>query len=293
MYVYVNAFTTHTESLSLSLCVYLSVCLSVCKPLSICSFSFAPLPPSHLPAGPGAVYTDYVATRWYRAPELLVGDTQYGSPVDIWAVGCVFAEMLTCRPLWPGKSDIDQIFHIIQTLGPLIPRHVHIFSTNAYFSGLQIPEPQPETMLPLEARFRSFDPKVVSFLKACLTLEPADRADCTQLLEHSFFDGFRDWFEPEITELLRSPREQRRAKKPIQTPSRRPDSGRGRHLPTLGRPVDGTASFEQVMSSSQFFSDGESSDMQGGTKASMHIKGVKDDPKARRESHGKVLLPHI
>lgn len=38
-------------------------------------------------AGPGAMYTDYVATRWYRAPELLVGDTQYGSPVDVWAVG--------------------------------------------------------------------------------------------------------------------------------------------------------------------------------------------------------------
>ena len=43
---------------------------------------------------PGEAFTDYVATRWYRAPELLVGDTQYGPKVDVWAVGCVFAELI-------------------------------------------------------------------------------------------------------------------------------------------------------------------------------------------------------
>ena len=53
----------------------------------------------------------------YRAPELLVGDTQYGPSVDVWAVGCVFAEILTGDALWPGKSDIDQLYHIVQTLG--------------------------------------------------------------------------------------------------------------------------------------------------------------------------------
>lgn len=68
-------------------------------------------------AVPGDAYTDYVATRWYRAPELLVGDTQYGSSVDVWATGCVFAELLTGQPLWPGKSDVDQLYLIIRTLG--------------------------------------------------------------------------------------------------------------------------------------------------------------------------------
>ncbi|VEL15926.1 unnamed protein product [Protopolystoma xenopodis] len=65
------------------------------------------------------MYTDYVATRWYRAPELLVGDTHYGLPVDIWAVGCVFAEMLLGRPLWPGRSDLNQLHLITQSLGEL------------------------------------------------------------------------------------------------------------------------------------------------------------------------------
>lgn len=69
------------------------------------------------PAGPEDDYTDYVATRWYRAPELLVGDTQYGPPVDVWALGCVFAELLNGNPLWPGKSDVDQLYLIQKTLG--------------------------------------------------------------------------------------------------------------------------------------------------------------------------------
>ena len=70
-------------------------------------------------AGPGDEYTDYVATRWYRAPELLVGDTQYGPPVDIWAIGCVFAELITGQALWPGRSDVDQLYLIRKTLGIL------------------------------------------------------------------------------------------------------------------------------------------------------------------------------
>ena len=68
-------------------------------------------------AGPDDDYTDYVATRWYRSPELLVGDTQYGPPVDIWAIGCVFYELITGQPLWPGRSDVDQLYLIRKTLG--------------------------------------------------------------------------------------------------------------------------------------------------------------------------------
>ena len=75
---------------------------------------------TYFTAGPGDDYTDYVATRWYRAPELLVGDTQYGPPVDVWAIGCVFAELLSGQALWPGKSDVDQLNLIQRTLGKLI-----------------------------------------------------------------------------------------------------------------------------------------------------------------------------
>lgn len=70
--------------------------------------------------GPGENYTDYVATRWYRAPELLVGDVHYGPAVDVWAIGCVAAELIRGEALWPGKSDVDQLYLIRRTLGEYI-----------------------------------------------------------------------------------------------------------------------------------------------------------------------------
>ncbi|KAK4336852.1 hypothetical protein RND71_043401 [Anisodus tanguticus] len=73
-------------------------------------------------------------TAWYRAPELLVGDTSYGFAVDIWAIGCVHAELILGEPLWPGKSDIDQLHLIRLTLGQLIPKHLNVFKNNQYFA---------------------------------------------------------------------------------------------------------------------------------------------------------------
>lgn len=185
--------------------------------VKLCDFGFA-----RSLSGPGAVYTDYVATRWYRAPELLVGDTQYGPPVDVWAIGCVFAEMLTSRPLWPGRSDIDQLYHIIQTLGSLTPRHIQIFSANSYFNGLNIPEPEPENMRPLELRYHSFGNVAISFLKCSLDVEPTSRWTCSQLLDHPYFDGFRTWFEPMLQEILAAEgRDPKPSKTPVKQPPRR------------------------------------------------------------------------
>lgn len=62
-------------------------------------------------------YTDYVSTRWYRAPEVLLRSTNYSSPIDIWAIGCIMSELYTLQPLFPGRSEIDQIFRICSVLG--------------------------------------------------------------------------------------------------------------------------------------------------------------------------------
>lgn len=193
--------------------------------VKLCDFGFA-----RSLSGPGAVYTDYVATRWYRAPELLVGDTQYGTSVDVWAIGCVFAEMLTCHPLWPGKSDIDQLSHIIETLGGVTQRHIQIFNTNSYFKGFSIPIARQNKMTPLEARFRKFSAPTVRFMKACLIPEPQDRISCSDALRHPYFDGFGAQFEQDLALLLaKSPPPTRRKKK-----GKSGKSSRSRHLPTLG-----------------------------------------------------------
>ncbi|KAI7895356.1 kinase-like domain-containing protein [Mucor mucedo] len=62
-------------------------------------------------------YTEYVSTRWYRAPEVLLRSTEYSAPVDLWAIGAIFAELITLEPLFPGESEIDQIYRICEILG--------------------------------------------------------------------------------------------------------------------------------------------------------------------------------
>ncbi|KAI6185350.1 Protein kinase domain-containing protein [Aphelenchoides besseyi] len=135
------------------------------------------------------LFTEYVSTRWYRSPELLVGDQQYGTPVDIWATGCVLAEMETGEPLWPGRTDQDQLFLIKQTMGDITPRHVQCFRSNPYFRGLSIPE--PEERIDLTQKLPNSDPLVIDFLLKCFDPDPQLRYSCVELLEHEYFNGFQ------------------------------------------------------------------------------------------------------
>jgi cyclin-dependent kinase len=74
---------------------------------------------------PLRTYTHEVVTLWYRSPEILLGGRQYSTGVDMWSVGCIFAEMCTRKPLFPGDSEIDEIFkifrHVASTMS--IPQH--------------------------------------------------------------------------------------------------------------------------------------------------------------------------
>lgn len=62
-------------------------------------------------------FTDYVSTRWYRAPEVLLRATNYNAPIDIFAIGAIMAELYTMKPLFPGSSETDQIVKICKVLG--------------------------------------------------------------------------------------------------------------------------------------------------------------------------------
>ncbi|KAJ8963483.1 hypothetical protein NQ318_018966 [Aromia moschata] len=125
--------------------------------VKLCDFGFARM------LNPGENYTDYVATRWYRAPELLVGDTQYGTPVDVWAIGCVLAELIKGEALWPGKSDVDQLYMIRCTVGDLLPRHMQAFKNNDFFQGVILPV--PSQLAPLEVKLPLTNTVVLDFLK--------------------------------------------------------------------------------------------------------------------------------
>jgi serine/threonine protein kinase len=166
--------------------------------LKLCDFGFA-----RTLAGPGARYTDYVATRWYRGPELLTGDTAYGKPVDVWAIGCMLPEMASGAPLFPGESDIDQLFHIMRCFGNLPPRLMEVFRSNPLFIGIKLPE-NVTTVESLEKRFPHWDEDQLSFMKNCLKYEPEARCTCAELMHHPYFteDGFVQWFGEELKSML-------------------------------------------------------------------------------------------
>jgi|JI6StandDraft_1071083.scaffolds.fasta_scaffold09328_3 cyclin-dependent kinase-like len=84
--------------------------------------------------------TDYVATRWYRSPELLLSRDDYDKSVDIWAAGCIFAEMIDSEPLFPGESEVDQLYLMQRCLGPLSPDHQEFFLKHPRFVGIKFPE---------------------------------------------------------------------------------------------------------------------------------------------------------
>ncbi|XP_053716241.1 cyclin-dependent kinase-like 5 isoform X1 [Synchiropus splendidus] len=163
--------------------------------VKLCDFGFARTVAS--PAE-GGVYTDYVATRWYRAPELLVGDTKYGKPVDVWALGCLLMEMLTGQPLFPGDSDLDQIHHIVRFFGNLAAHHQTLFYRNPVFSGVKLPE--SFSKVPLEHRYPAISPMVLELAQGCLQMDPERRTECSKLLEYPLFvhDSFHIRFVEEL-----------------------------------------------------------------------------------------------
>ncbi|XP_073446696.1 cyclin-dependent kinase-like 2 [Dendrobates tinctorius] len=162
--------------------------------VKLCDFGFA-----RTLAAPGEVYTDYVATRWYRAPELLVGDIKYGKAVDVWAIGCLITEMLTGEPLFPGDSDIDQLYHIVKCQGNLTPRLQELFYKNPLFAGVTLPE--IKEVESLEKRYPKLSPVILDLAKHCLQIDPDKRPSCMVLLQHDLFkkDGFSERFSQEIS----------------------------------------------------------------------------------------------
>eukprot|EP00347_Sterkiella_histriomuscorum_P018635 403344766 len=135
--------------------------------------------------------TDYVATRWYRAPELLL-TPNYGKEVDIWAIGCILGELTDGEPLFPGESEIDQLFCIQKIMGPLTHQQQEEFKTNPRFIGYKFPDSitKPET---LERRYvGKLSKKAMNLMKAMLEMDPSARISAIESLADPYFDGLRD-----------------------------------------------------------------------------------------------------
>ncbi|PRW60927.1 CMGC CDKL kinase [Chlorella sorokiniana] len=168
--------------------------------LKLCDFGFArSMVPGDAGAGsqPGQRYSEYVATRWYRSPELLVGAGQYTGPeVDIWAIGCLLAELVTRLPLFPGESDMDQLFLILKCFGRLGEQQMEWLRRHPVYSRMALP--RPAEVEPLRRRFPNFSPQLMEVLEACLQVDPACRPSAAQLLAMPFFADKQSWLTPEF-----------------------------------------------------------------------------------------------
>ncbi|RZC32392.1 cyclin-dependent kinase-like 4 [Asbolus verrucosus] len=164
--------------------------------VKLCDFGFA-----RLVCISGEPCTEYVATRWYRAPELLVGEANYGAAVDIWAIGCLFAEMMTGDPLFPGESDIDQLYLIVKMLGKPCHRHQQLMSRN---SQLRAMVKSASGDLDFLKHFPNWPLYALEFLSCCMKMDPHERATSEELLKNNFFthDRFPQKFLPALREKV-------------------------------------------------------------------------------------------
>ncbi|XP_013188447.1 serine/threonine-protein kinase ICK isoform X1 [Amyelois transitella] len=129
-------------------------------------------------------YTDYVSTRWYRAPEVLLHDTRYGAPIDLWALGCIAAELYTCRPLFPGNSEIDQLHKVCAVLGT--PDREEWPEGYALAEALRFRFPVTAGV-PLARVVPSASPPALALLTALLRYPPRDRPTAPQALRFPYF----------------------------------------------------------------------------------------------------------
>ncbi|XP_062284248.1 serine/threonine-protein kinase MAK-like [Scomber scombrus] len=129
-------------------------------------------------------YTDYVSTRWYRAPEVLLKSNSYSSPIDIWAVGCIMAELYTIRPLFPGNSEVDEIFKICQVLGTLKkmdwPEGYNL-ATSIHF---RFPKCVPTS---LRSLIPNASDEAITLMKDMLQWDPEKRPSAAQALRYPYF----------------------------------------------------------------------------------------------------------
>ncbi|KDN52389.1 Pkinase-domain-containing protein [Tilletiaria anomala UBC 951] len=159
--------------------------------LKVCDFGLARSVLTAEPnGGETGFMTEYVATRWYRAPEIMLTFKQYTKAIDIWAVGTILAEMLTGRPLFPGRDYHHQLSLILDVLGtPTLEEFYAINSRRSrdYIRALPFRKRKDFAKL-----FPTASADAIDFLQKTLTFDPKKRLTVEQALEHPYLAAYHD-----------------------------------------------------------------------------------------------------
>merc|ERR1712062_282548 len=150
--------------------------------LKLCDFGSA----KHLVRGEPNVA--YICSRYYRAPELIFGSTDYTTIIDIWSTACVTAELILGQPIFPGESGVDQLVEIIKVLGT--PSREELMAMNPNYTEFKFPQIKPH---PWHKVFRSrTSPEAIDYVSRLLVYDPKTRPSGLQCCMHALFDDLRD-----------------------------------------------------------------------------------------------------
>ena len=149
----------------------------------------------------------YICSRYYRAPELIFGSSDYSTAIDIWSYGCVLAELLLGQPIFPGSSGVDQLVEIIKVLGT--PTRDELQSMNPNYQEFKFPPIQAK---PFPSIFRRADvpPEAIDLARSLLFYIPSQRCNAIEACAYSFFDELRlpNSHEPLPMELFKFTKEE-------------------------------------------------------------------------------------
>ena len=150
--------------------------------LKICDFGLARIQDPQM--------TGYVSTRYYRAPEIMLTWQKYDVEVDVWSAGCIFAEMLEGKPLFPGKDHVNQFSIITELLGTP-PQDVieTICSENTLRFVQSLPKRERQ---PLSGKFKNADPPAIDLLEKMLVFDPRKRISAAGGLQHEYLSPYHD-----------------------------------------------------------------------------------------------------
>merc|ERR1719215_1800644 len=130
----------------------------------------------------------YICSRYYRAPELIFGATDYSPVIDIWSLACVTAELILGQPIFPGESGVDQLVEIIKVLGT--PTRDELMAMNPNYTEFKFPQIKPH---PWHKVFRSrTSQETIDYISKLLVYDPKTRPSGLQCCTHTLFDELRD-----------------------------------------------------------------------------------------------------
>ncbi|KAF9786292.1 kinase-like protein [Thelephora terrestris] len=134
--------------------------------------------------------TEYVATRWYRAPEIMLASRKYGTAIDVWSIGCIFAELLLSKPIFKGKDYVDQLNKIIDVLGT--PSQETITRVGSQKAQAYIRSLPMRKATPFEKLLPDADAQAIDLLRRMVTFDPTDRISVAEALKHPWLSTYHN-----------------------------------------------------------------------------------------------------